>query len=103
MMVVSMLRPKREKEGEERRGGGEGKRRKEGERRGERGEERRGRGRGKGGGLTLPCKMIVGLCQGPTGAKGGGWRFLQQLHPQPTQPLHPVLLGNTPCGRPRLQ
>ena len=49
MMVVSMLRPKREKEGEERRGGGEGKRRKEGERREERGEERRGEGEGTDG------------------------------------------------------
>ena len=127
-----MLRPKREKEGEERgreerrgrrgeerRGGGEERRGGEGERRGggegkrgeeeergreerrRRGEERKGEGGGRG--LSLPCKMIVSLCQGPAGAKGGGRRFLQQLHPQPTQPLHPVLLGNTSCGRPRLQ
>ena len=60
------------------------------------------RGGKGGGGLSLPCKMIVGLCQGPAGTEGGGRRFLQQLHPQPTQPLHPVLLGHTPCGRPRL-
>ena len=94
-MVVSMLRPKREKE--RRRRGGEEERRGREKRKG-RGSGEARRGRREGGGSLLPCEMIVSLCQGPARAKGGRRRFLQQLHPQPTQPLHPVLLGNTPCG-----
>ena len=35
--------------------------------------------------------------------QGGARGLLQQLHSKLTQPLHPVILGDPPCGDPHLQ
>ena len=46
---------------------------------------------------------VVGLSEGPAGPQGGGGALLEKLHPQSSQPLHPVVLGDPSRRRPRLQ
>ena len=43
-------------------------------------------------------KWLVHLSKSPTGTQGGARGLLQQLHSKLTQPLHPVILGDPPCG-----
>ena len=48
-------------------------------------------------------KWLVHLSKSPTEMQGGARGLLQQLHSKLTQSLHPVILGDPPCGRPHLQ